>query len=108
MNLKDFFREIKNFFSELYNYQKTGSMLNLHFSEDGNFEFKKYYSPSFFNNGTSTVKLDHLTIPPGGIIAWENIPFAISQTKVSFKFINTGNQTNDLVISYGVLHSNNP
>lgn len=106
MNFKQFLAEITNFLTQLFNYQKTGTMLILHFSEDDIFEFQNYYAPSFYNVGTSTVYVEGIKIVPGGVMEWVNIPFAISETKIKFKFENTGSQVNDLVVSYGVMHAN--
>lgn len=108
MDFKGFLAEIKHFFTQLFNYQKTGSMLILHFSENDIFEFDKFYAPSFYNAGTSTVYVEGIKIEAGGIMEWVNLPFAISNTKINFKFENNGSQINDLVVSYGVLHTNNP
>lgn len=108
MNFKDFLAELRNLLYSLFLYQKTGNMVILHMYNDDIFELQKYYSPAFYNAGTATVIVEGISIAPKSTMDWRNIPFAIDKSAVSIKFDTSTGSTKDLVISYGVLHGNNP
>lgn len=112
MNLQSFFTEIKNLLTKLVTYQKTGNLVITHYYVDGHITFEKYYVPSFYNAGNMDVVIEGILIQPGETLYWQPMPFALSNTVIKFRFQNpavvppTKNQ--DLVVSYGVLHRNNP
>lgn len=108
MNFKAFLAELRNLLYSLFLYQKTGNMVILHMYDDDMFEFQKYYTPAFYNAGTATVKIEGIAIAPKTTMDWRNIPFAISNSKINIVFDTSTGSVKDLVISYAVLHSNNP
>ena len=106
MSLPEIIQDLKKFFSSLFKENK-GTVKIVQIMEDDVIAFEGFYSPSLYNNGLNSVKINGINLEPKQSLEWKDIPFAIVDYTAKIVFLPTGKpENNSIILSYGIKYTN--